>query len=762
MKTRFFGLILGLLFSYQLTASHIIGGEVTYECLGNGQYLIEFHLYRDCATGNSGFDNLGILTYFICDANGTCADNKTQADGTVLSVRAREIRPISPPDLECLVAPVDACVEEAIYAFEIDNFNPISDSSYVIVFQRCCRNETLLNIEDPEFSGSTYVIEINPPSQASCNSSPVFNNFPPTVICNNEPINFDHSASDPDGDSLVYSFCSPLLGGGVGGSVQYDPTGDPNACDGAGPEPACTNLEEEVVFIGPTYSATTPMAGNPVVSIDPVTGLITGIPNIQGQFVVGVCVEEYRDGQLMGSIQRDFQFNVAACIQNITAQIQSDEIRENIGPNGNVISRDFISTFCGQETITFINESFERSFINDILWEFDEGIILNDSWDAEVMFLGPGDYAGKLYLNPNSPQCIDSATIFVKILPDITADFSQSFDSCTIGPVSFVDASSTEALTITNWEWDLGDGNTSNQQNLAYQYANAGNFDISLTVTDNNGCQDTETVNINYAPAPQSVAIAQNTEGGCHPTPIIFTNNSMPIGANYDILWNFGDGNTSTEISPTHIYEEAGVYSVSLSIESPLGCEVSADYPGLITILESPEAGFSLNPNELSSANPTVQVNDESFNAIDWRYNFNNQGTATIANPSFTFRDTGQQQIVQIVTAPSGCTDTAIQLIDVIPFVQWFMPNAFTPTTDGINDIFIGNGALAGATNFTFTIWNRWGELIFETDDFRQGWNGRKGNMGQDSPAGVYVYILSYRTPRGEKVQLEGFATLIR
>jgi len=761
MQIRYFGLLLCLFFSFQVSAEHIIGGEITYECQGNGRYLVEVHLYRDCATGNTGFDDIGTLTYFICDADGACSDNQMQEDGEVIRVALREVNPVLPPDLECLVAPVDACVEEAIYVFELDGLTPMVNSSYVLVFQRCCRNETILNINDPESSGSSYIAEINPIAQASCNNSPIFNNFPPTVICNNEPINFDHSATDSDGDSLVYSFCAPLLGGGFAGDTAIDPFGDITACDGVTPTPACP-IFEEVVFIEPAYSAETPMAGNPVVSIDSVTGLITGIPNIQGQFVVGVCVEEYRDGQLIGRIQRDFQFNVAACIQSITAQIQSDDVQENIGPNGDVISRDFNLTFCGQETVTFINESFERSFISEILWKFDEGTILSDNWDAEVMFPGQGNYQGKLFLNPNSPQCIDSANIFVEILPDITADFTQSFDSCTIGPVSFTDASSTEALAITNWDWDLGDGTTSNQQNPSYQYSTAGIFDISLTVTDNNGCDDTETVSINYAPAPQSVAITQNTEGGCNPTPIVFTNNSTPIGIDYDILWDFGDGNTSTEISPTHIYEEPGIYSVSLSIESPLGCQIDADYANLITILPSPTAGFSLTPDELSSTNPTVQVNNAASNTINWLYNFSNQGTASIANPSFTFRDTGQQQIVQIVTASSGCTDTLIQFIDVVPFVQWYMPNAFTPNRDGINDVFIGNGALGGSTNFTFTIWNRWGELIFETDDFREGWNGRKNNAGQDSPAGVYVYLLSYRTPRGEEIQLEGFATLVR
>ena len=766
MQLRFFGFLLCIFFVQPTWASHVIGGEVTYECLGNGRYLIEFHLYRDCNAGNAGFDNIGVLTYFICDANGACVDNKVQDDGNELRIALGETRPVDPPNLECLVSPVDICVEEAIYSFEIDGnravFNPMVDSSYVIVFQRCCRNETILNIENPDISGTSYFIEINPASQASCNSSPVFNNFPPTIICNNEPINFDHSASDPDGDSLIYSFCSPLLGGGPGGDPDTDPFGDALACDGAGPEPACPDYEQEVAFIAPTYSANSPMAGNPVVAIDSETGLITGVPTIQGQFVVGVCVDEYRNGQYLGSIQRDFQFNVAECIQNVTAQIQSDEVIENVDANGRVISRDFLFTSCGQENVSFINESFDRSFINEISWEFEGGTILSDDWNAEVFFPTQGDYEGKLYLNPNRPQCIDSANIFVKILPNIEANFSQTFDSCTVGPVTFIDSSLTEASAITNWLWTYGDGNTSNQQSPIHQYDNSGNYNISLRVTDNNGCEDIHTAIIEYAPIPQSISIDYNTTEGCTPVPIIFTNNSSPISNEYTILWDFGDGNTSTDISPTHIYETPGLYSVALSIESPSRCQVSENYPDLISILESPIAGFTLSPDELSTVNPTVQITDGAINAITWRYEFSNQGSSNVPNPSFTFRDTGTQQVLQIVTAPSGCQDSAVQFINIIPFVEWFMPNAFTPTRDGINDIFIGNGVLAGSTDFNFSIWNRWGEMIFETDDYTQGWNGRKNNTGRDSPSGVYVYLLSYRTPKGNVVQLEGFATLIR
>ena len=349
MRLRYFYLVLLMSLNVEVFASHIIGGEVTYECLGNGRYLIEYHLYRDCAPGNVSFDAISIMTYFVCDSDGTCTE-LTQSDGSTIRRPPSVIRSVDPPPLECLVAPVEACVEEAIYSFEIDGvrdvFNPTLDKSYVIVFQRCCRNETILNIENPSTSGSSFVVEITPASQASCNNSPVFSSFPPTIICNNEPINFDHSAIDPDGDSLVYSFCSPLLGGGTAGDPITDPMGDSRTCDGSAPDPACPNYNQPVNFIEPAYSAEAPMAGDPIITIDNETGLITGVPSIQGQFVVGVCVEEYRNGQLLGSIQRDFQFTVTFCPPLVDAQLDGEGADEL-----------FVYEFCGDTDITFINES---------------------------------------------------------------------------------------------------------------------------------------------------------------------------------------------------------------------------------------------------------------------------------------------------------------------------------------------------------------------------------------------------------------------
>ncbi|MEM1119709.1 MAG: PKD domain-containing protein [Bacteroidota bacterium] len=766
MRNRLIGLFLGLLFSSNLWAAHIIGGEITYVCDGNGAYSFVLYLYRDCGSDGPDFEPTLSLTYYLCP-DGDCGGFE-QMDGRTLRRSVPEISNVDPPELACLVSPPNICVEQAIYRFSTSSnelFPPKIDSTYLVAFQICCRNETILNIADPRTTGSTYKVEITPPAQSFCNSSPTFNNFPPTIVCLNEPLNFDHSAVDSDGDSLVYSLCTPLVGGGVRGSSLSIDSPDMGAfeCDGGLPSPACppaTDGYEGVRFIG-QYTAENPMAGNPLVSIDPETGLITGTPNIQGQFLVGVCVEEFRNGISLGVIQRDFQFNVAECTKEVIAQIAADDVAFVTNDDGTTV-RSFSSRFCDKDSVEFINQSVDRNFINTVRWEFAEGIVTTDGWDASVRFPGQGIYSGQLILNENDPSCGDSARITVEVLPTLEAGFLQSFDSCIIGPVTFVDTSFSEINGIVNWQWDFGDGENSSQQNPIHQYDNSGDYDISLLVTDENGCTDRENAAITYAPAPTTLSFAESSEGGCNPTPITFTNTSNPIGADYDLLWDFGDGNTSTETSPTHVYEVEGVYTVSLFIESPIGCEVAETFTDLITILPAPMADFSLTPDELTSTNPTVQVTDASVDASTWFYDFNGQGSSTTQNPTFTFRTTGLQPITQIVTAPSGCRDTFQQVIDVIPFVEWYMPNAFTPTRDGVNDIFIGNGNLNGATDFIFTIWNRWGELIFETTDFTEGWNGRKNNDGRDSPAGVYVYVLSYRTPRGELVQLEGFATLIR
>ncbi len=748
-QTYLFIALVFLLAPFVSQARHIIGGEITYECLGDGLYEFTMFVYRDCSSAGAPYDMPAHISIFRQNGNAYVSVDQLMVDIT------GGIQTILAPNDPCLLTPPNVCVEEAKYVFQANL--PLITGSYHIVYQRCCRNNTISNIVNPRDAGATYTIELTEEAQAECNNSPVFNDFPPIVICANSPLFFDHSATDPDGDQLVYEFCAPILGGGpLGGSPEHP--GDPNACDGVQPIFPCEPPFDPVVFVLPTYSALNPMGGDPQVSINANTGEITGIPNTLGQFVVGVCVSEYRDGVLLSQVRRDFQFNVTNCEPTVDARIEFDEI---------INEQEFVINSCGNNTITFGNNSVQQQFIDEFFWNFNiEGTVETfTEWEPTITFPDLGTYQGQLILNPGT-DCGDTAFINVNVYPEIEADFSFSFDTCIAGPITFTDMSFSgegpNAITDWLWDFDLGQQGTSDEQNPVYMLNSPGNIPVSLTVTDVNECEDTETQNVPWFPVPPILLIEPSTFNGCAPQTVFFDNLSVPIDSTYDIVWNFGDGTTSGEVSPTHVYNEPGIYDISLQVTSPIGCFVEDAWENWITVRPSPIADFVFNPEEVNSFDPTVNFTDLSFEPSFWSWDFDGDGFSNEQNPVFTFPDTGQQVVTLIVTHESGCMDTLVQLIDVIPRVTYFMPNAFTPNSDAVNDFFIGNGIIEGMENFRMTIWNRWGEKIYETSDPRSGWNGRKNNNGRLSPNGVYVYVVTYTGPRKNNFRLKGYATLIR
>ena len=292
------------------------------------------------------------------------------------------------------------------------------------------------------------------------------------------------------------------------------------------------------------------MGGPRVIDIEANTGLITGTPTALGQFVVGVCVEEYRNGQLLSRVFRDFQFNVARCDPTVVAQIASDEVVNN---------QEYVVVSCGDNTVAFRNESFQQSFITNWSWAFDVNGQMQTfgEWSPTITFPDTGIYLGKLILNPNT-ACGDTADIRVEIYPEIMADFSFDYDTCIAGPVAFTDASFSGSGQLAAWGWTFGDGQGSDQQNPSHTYREPGNFPVTLEVADINGCQDEQTQTLPYFPIPELILIAPSAFTGCVPAEIFFDNLSFPISEQYDILWDFGDGGTGTVVRPTHIYTVPG------------------------------------------------------------------------------------------------------------------------------------------------------------------------------------------------------------
>ncbi len=755
ITTFFFLLFLG---SFELNAAHIIGGEITYVCRGSGNYDFTMNLYRDCAGGGACFDSDRTCNRVSLDGHVTFFEG-TRVLGTVL-LNQPTITNIEPNlSNPCLIAPPNVCVEQGVYTFSYSL--PLGVEDVTISYQRCCRNNTITNIVNARTSGSTYTTTLYGITRDSCNSSPTFNDFPPIVICRGEDVNFDHSATDVDGDSLVYSFCTPFLGGGWDGNNNTQvPT---SAVNGLAPDPESAPPYTSVRWVN-GFSALQPLnisrdREEPAVNINAETGLISGFPGNLGQYVVGVCVQAYRNGQLINEVRRDFQFNIADCENDLKVDVEETELREK---NGREL---FYIRICGDGTI--INESTNQTYINEVEWNFDlpggQKTISSKFDPDDLEFPGEGPYDGILVLNPGLPQCTDTGWVQVEIYPEIVADFEFEYDTCVGGPVEFTNTSYSLAGpdAIIELKWEL-DTSTLFDKDIDYQFAEAGTYDVLLTARDFNECTEEIEKTVEYLPIPPVLVIAPSAEESCLPATIFFENLSNPINEDYDIEWDFGDGNFGNGVSPTHTYESVGTFPISLRVTSPFGCEIDTSFGDLITTLPSPTADFTFSPERVSRLDPVVTFTDLSLDAIRWDWLFSGFGISREPSPVYTFQSSGIQEIRLIVTSQNSCQDTIFSFLDVIPDIAYTLPNAFTPNGDGINDTYFGVGNAGDADQFYLSIWNRYGELIFETEDADAQWNGRKNNVGKDAPNGVYVVKVRYVNYNGEVTNLQGFVTVIR
>ena len=284
-------------------ATHIVGGEISYTCLGNNQFEITLNVYRDCDTGIEPFDDPAYIAVY---------------DGATNLIASLEVAFTSDDTLdtgvfnECLRAPSNVCVHTTTYKTTVTLADNPAGGYYHIVYQRCCRNATVQNIIEPLHTGAVYDIRITQSAMDKCNSSPMIKNWPPVFICLGEPIIFDHSGMDDTDaveDSLVYTLCTPFNGGSFNDPKPIPPTNPPPF--------------DTVFWNGPTYSKDNMLGiGDPtigrVLEIDPKTGILTGLPTIPGQFVVGVCIYEYdkETGELLSMTRRDFQYNIGLCEEN--------------------------------------------------------------------------------------------------------------------------------------------------------------------------------------------------------------------------------------------------------------------------------------------------------------------------------------------------------------------------------------------------------------------------------------------------------------
>ncbi len=734
-------------------ARHIIGGEMTYrfvEDLGNGLLRYEFTLvvYRDCDSGGGTLDNPASIGIY----RGTALDATLYTDFNVNLQGPVSVSPVIPPCADAS-AVSNACVQRGVYVFTRDlPLNTVE--SYFVVYQRCCRTEQILNILNPGNSGATYMVELTPAAQAAQNSSPIFLNYPPTFICNNFKLDFDHSATDADGDSLVYSFCNPLDGGGQGGGP-----GGGNACDTPVPTPPCGPAFDLIPFAG-VYTALAPMGGNPVIVVDTFSGHLTGTPKILGQFVVGICVKEYRNGVYLGMVLRDFQFNVVDCTPTVIA---------NVAANANLGPKKFLVERCGDKIVSILNQSQQTADLISWEWEVDlkNGTIFSaNTWHLTVALPDFGTYTARLYLN-RFENCKDTAFITLNAFPGVKANYGYEWDLCTEGPVIFTDSSFSGASSgIVSRNWVMGTGDTLKTLDVNYQYSVYGQYVVKLQLVDSDGCTDEKIETLDWNPKLPPVIPNPGDLFACLPEPIRFINLDSLDLTDYKISWDFGDGSPlGTEKSPVHQYTKPGIYTASVVVTSPYDCFSTDTFVDQITVRPSPVANFNYQPSKLSNLENEAQFYDLSdTSVVQWNWLFGDNGRSFQQNPKYTFQqDTGLVPVTLRVTNQYGCSDTLVRILDIVPTLRLYLPNVFAPQSDNGNgnDRFGLLGIIPGYEDFNMKIWSRWGELLFESNRPEDQWNGRKSGSGKVYPPGVYIYQINMTGPRKEPIRLQGSVSLV-
>ncbi|MCP4442638.1 MAG: T9SS type A sorting domain-containing protein [Aureispira sp.] len=284
-------------------ATHIVGGEMTYRCLGNDQYEISLKVYRDCDNGVPWFDNVASVSAFNAQNNSLYSNSSIQ------------INTASNDTLNqgCFAS---LCVHYTTYKDTLHL--PQNNEGYIIAYQRCCRNNTISNLSDPSTAGMTISLEITSTALSKCNNSPTFINEVPSGLTLSDTFSVDLSAIDIDGDSLAYSFYAPYNGGSIA-SPRPDTTSAP-------PFSSISYLQG--------FNAQSAMQSNPTVLFDSITGMFSGKPLNTGAYVFGLSISEYDStGTLLSKVFKDFTIAVGTCSSQSSTTNILDNDQLKIYPN---------------------------------------------------------------------------------------------------------------------------------------------------------------------------------------------------------------------------------------------------------------------------------------------------------------------------------------------------------------------------------------------------------------------------------------------
>lgn len=424
------------------------------------------------------------------------------------------------------------------------------------------------------------------------------------------------------------------------------------------------------------------------------------------------------------------------------------------------------SVTCVPATVNFrdtigIAQSYE--------WDFGDGspVVTTTNPLISHNYITIGNFRARLIAVDNA-RCFprDTSYVNIRVRPDrITLNANPvKLDPCDSNLYRFDNLSNPSPIspyTDSSFIWRFGDNTApvrAGLTSITHKFQAPGTYTVSLVLADTSYCNAPDSISFQLRVSPTIIASFQTPAIGCSPYTASFNNTSA---GGQTFFWDFGNGQTSTSINPTTFYANPGNYRVILVATDPSTCNVTDSSFLTINVGAGPTASFTFSPNP-PEENILVTFINQSTTVNNYTWAFGDGDTLRTTRRDTIIRhqypQSGTYTTCLIAVDPNGCSDTVCAPVSVIVFPVIDVVTAFSPNNDGVNDRAKITGF--GVQRLSFRIFNRWGQMVFETNDPDIGWDGRfKGKL---QPMDGYGYTLEAVLISGEMIKKSGSISLIR
>ena len=435
------------------------------------------------------------------------------------------------------------------------------------------------------------------------------------------------------------------------------------------------------------------------------------------------------------------------------------------------LTADFIqiNSTCGNRPTFFENTSSvygDNTEVTQTVWHYGDGSFDSFSYFKDTVshiydFAGTYNLHLVVVAESNGVIIQDSIIKIIEVKSTPNAEFSFNL-GCEGSPVDFTNNSDPVNSAILSSQWFFGDGYTSATHSPNHIFTEEGEYETSLVVVSMEGCSDTVSHQVVVHPAAE-IFLSVDKEIGCNGYASFSLKDTTSQEKSY-YHWGLGSGQFVTTSEDTiSTYLHTGDYTLSLEVETDLGCK--AFDTASVSVFESPEALFTHYPDSVSIQDSVISFYDNSISldgSIEhYFWKFDDYGTAYGDQIEWKFPDTGWYKVTEFITTEHGCSDSVSKMVRVYPQFYCWIPNAFTPNGDGRNDKFFPVLTFSSPESYAFTVFDKWGGVLYNSNTVGDSWNGRNQN-GKRCPAGAYAYLILVTDPYHKKRVYKGSFTLVR